>query len=131
MIGSRMREVDGLCLRIRDLLQRNNFGDVCFGVELLARECLNNAVIHGSRNDADKSIGLRLFVGREWIRLQVTDEGAGFNWRKACENQSASTTSSGRGLRLYALYAARMRFNRRGNQITLWVGKGNVKEKDD
>jgi len=130
-IPSELAQVETLCLKIRDLLQANGLGEVCFAVELLARECLNNAVIHGSRNEADKPITLCLSVGREWIRLEVTDEGPGFDWRKANQNRSGTTASTGRGLPLYAMYAERVRFNRRGNQITLWIRKLNRTGKDD
>ena len=82
-----MADVDSLCLKIRHMLQANGLRPACFPVELLARECLNNAVIHGNRNDADKSIVLRLSVGREWIRLQVSDEGPGFRLAKGASKQ--------------------------------------------
>lgn len=124
-IPSRLYEAESLCLKIRDLLKSNHPGEVCFAVELLARECLNNAVNHGNRNDADKSVLLRLWLGRKWIRLEVNDEGPGFDWRTGLESNLNTTATSGRGLHLYALYAERVRFNRRGNQITLWVGRKN------
>lgn len=130
-ISSRMPEVDSLCLKIRDLLYDNDLGEVCFAVELLARECLSNAVIHGNKGVADKSVGLSLSVGAVWIRLDVSDEGEGFDWRKARRNRSDTTASSGRGIELCALYAARVRFNRRGNQITLWIRKFEQAEKGD
>ena len=90
-----------------------------------------NALTHGNRNNAEKSIDLRIYVGRLWIRLQVGDEGPGFNWRKMRQRELDTDATSGRGLKLYAIYAVRVRFNRRGNQITLWMskksqtGKGN------
>jgi anti-anti-sigma factor len=124
-IPSRQADVEALCQKIRNLLQANDLSRACFPVELLARECLNNAVIHGNRKNADKSIALCLWVGREWIRLQVRDEGPGFAWRKTHQNRLDTTASSGRGLQLYALYAERVRFNRSGNQITLWISKKN------
>ncbi|MGA7340101.1 MAG: ATP-binding protein [Terracidiphilus sp.] len=124
-IPSLLAEADSLCLKIRSLLQANEIGAASFPVELLARECLNNAVLHGSENDAERSILLRLWLGRKWIRLEVSDQGPGFDWRNARNNGMDSSVSSGRGLHLYALYAERVRFNRRGNQITLWVGRKN------
>lgn len=130
-IPSRMAEVESLCIQVRELLQKKGLSRACFPVELLARECLNNAVLHGNRNDSDKSVLFRLWIGRERIRLQVTDEGPGFDWRKANINRSGTTSTSGRGLPLYALYAERVQFNRRGNQITLWIGKSNRTGKDD
>jgi serine/threonine-protein kinase RsbW len=126
-----MAEANSLCLNLRALLQDSGLRRPCFAVELLARECLNNAVLHGNRCNTGKSIVLRLWVGREWIRLQVSDEGPGFPWRKARKNQADTSASSGRGLQLCALYARRVRFNRRGNQITLWINKKNPTGKED
>jgi serine/threonine-protein kinase RsbW len=122
-IRSRLAEAESVCLKIRSLLQANGLGEVCFAVELLARECVNNAVIHGNGNDADKSIQVSLWLGRKWIRLEVSDEGPGFDWRTTQQNRMDTAASSGRGLHLYALYAERVRFNRRGNRITLWIGR--------
>ena len=128
-IPSRLEEIDAFCVRIRSLLNANGLERVCFPVELLARESLNNAVIHGNRKDARKSVQLSLSIGRVWIRLEVRDQGAGFPWRKVCLNRFDTAACSGRGLQLYALYAARKRFNRSGNQITLWIGKGSSQMK--
>lgn len=130
-IASRLSEVDSLCLKIRDMLYANDLGEVCFGVELLARECLSNAVIHGNKGIADKSVRLSLSVGRQWIRLQVDDEGEGFDWRKLRRRRSDANDTSGRGIELYELYAARVRFSRQGKQITLWISKLQQAGKED
>ncbi|HUA97929.1 MAG TPA: ATP-binding protein [Terracidiphilus sp.] len=122
-IPSRLGDAESLCLKIRGWLQAQGLCDRCFTVELLARECLTNAVIHGNGNAADKSVALSLSVGREWIRLTVCDEGPGFAWRKARRKRPDAALSSGRGLQLCALYAERVRFNRSGNQIALWIRK--------
>jgi serine/threonine-protein kinase RsbW len=128
-IPSRLEEAELLCLRIRKMLEKNGLSPLCFTVELLARECLANAVNHGNRNDPDKSIVFRFSIGREWIRMQVSDEGPGFAWRKAYQKRLIATKPSGRGLRLYALYAERVQFNRCGNQITLWISKKDRMER--
>ena len=114
-----MAEADLLCRKIRCLLHANGLCQVGFPVELLARECLNNAVIHGNRNDADKSIVLRLSLGREWIRLQVQRRRPGIcaGERRGKSDWIPRHGVLGRGLQLCALYAERVRFNRSGNQI--------------
>ena len=116
-------DAESLCLIVRGVLQTNGLSPYSFPIELLARECLANAVNHGNGNDAAKSIVLQLRAGRARIRLQVTDEGAGFDWQKAMQKTSSTRKTSGRGLQLYTLYAARIRFNRCGNRITLWFDK--------
>jgi len=121
-IPSRLAEVDMLCKEIRSLLVDNGLEDLSFPVELAARECLNNAVIHGNRCDASKKVALNLQIGRKWIFLRVSDEGSGFNWRKARRAPLPGDADiSGRGLSIMALYAHRITFNRRGNQVTLWL----------
>jgi serine/threonine-protein kinase RsbW len=130
-IPPRLAEAESLCLKIRGLLEENDLGKASFAVELLARECLNNAVIHGNQSRADKSILLRLWLRRNWIRLEVSDQGPGFDWRLAREGKLSITAPAGRGLMLYALYADRVRFNRSGNQITLWIGIRDRMGKDD
>ncbi|MGA3132510.1 MAG: ATP-binding protein [Terracidiphilus sp.] len=130
-IPSRMAEAELLCLKIRDRLQANDLSRHSFAVELLARECLSNAIIHGNENDDDKFIVLRLDLGREWIRLQVRDEGPGFRRRRIRENKLNSSVPSGRGLYLYELYAQRVQFNRLGNQVTLWISRMNQSGKED
>ena len=122
-IPSRSDKVESLCLKIRDLLQENGLSQYCFPTELLARECLANALNHGNENDPGKSIVLQLQVRRAWIRLRVTDDGAGFSWRRAMKKEAGTGEVSGRGLRLYVLYGERFRFNRCGNRITIWIDK--------
>jgi serine/threonine-protein kinase RsbW len=128
-IPSRMADVEVLCLKIRETLTGNDLSGLCFAVELLARECLSNAVIHGNRNNGDKTIVVSLDVGPEWIRLLVRDEGSGFPWRVARRKVPDNSVPSGRGLRLYELYAQRVQFNRPGNQVTLWISRPNSKER--
>jgi anti-sigma regulatory factor (Ser/Thr protein kinase) len=121
---SQPKEVDAVCGEIRSALMKNGMESVCFAVELTARECLNNAVSHGNAGDAARRVELELRSGRKWICLRVSDEGAGFNWRKRrMQSLPADNATFGRGLAIAAAYAERIRFNRKGNQITLWLSR--------
>jgi hypothetical protein len=97
-IPTQPEEVESPSLKIVDPIHRNCLGEVCFCVELLARESLNNVAIHRNACDADRSSELSLWVGREWMRLQASDEGSGFAWRKACQSRFDTAAPSGRGL---------------------------------
>lgn len=121
IVAPRPAEADSLCRSLRNLLNEAGLASSSFAVELLVRECLNNAVIHVNRRFADKTIRFGLQVGWKWIRLQVDDDGPGFDWRKARRRHCEVESESGRGLTLCALYAEQVRFNRCGNQITLWL----------
>jgi serine/threonine-protein kinase RsbW len=123
-VHSHLAEVDPVCRETCSLLEDNGLEAACFPVELVAREWLNNAIIHGNRRDAGKKVALNLQIGRKWIYLQIIDEGPGFNWRKARGAPLPDdTVIGGRGLPISFLYAHRITFNQRGNRVTLWLKK--------
>ncbi len=121
-IPSRLSDVDDLCCEIRCALNENGFGCVSFAVELTARECLNNAVLHGNGGDPGKQVFLDLSCTVRGVRVHVTDEGPGFDWRKVLvRGLPDGTARSGRGLAIVGRYSDRFIFNAKGNRITLWL----------
>lgn len=101
--------------RSRTLLVRQN----CFAAELLVREALTNAVVHGCLENPDKQVRcfLRLRAGR--LLIAVADDGEGFDWRKARRTQACIPDSSGRGMEILHRYANHVHFNNRGNVVTM------------
>jgi serine/threonine-protein kinase RsbW len=129
-IPSRLREVDAVCLDIRAFLVARGLVARSFNLELVARECLNNAILHGNRSASGKNVAFELVLGRLWIRLRITDQGTGFNWRKARKKPVPDAKStSGRGLPISMMYADRVRFNRCGNRIDLWFFKNRAEHR--
>ena len=122
-IPSDMTQVEGVCLAARDLLEANGLTDRVFAVDLLLREFVNNAILHGNHSDASKFVQVEVRIGWKVIALSVADEGQGFDWRSRQCRISGSTDTSGRGLEIGRLYANRIRFNRAGNRVILVVGK--------
>jgi len=123
---SALTEVDAVCFELRPLLEAAGLGGALFRIELLAREFLNNAVIHGNKAKAEKKVLFELRIGRKWILLSVADGGAGFNRRRtAAAGAARRTATCGRGLSIAAAYAARVAYNRRGNSVRIWVSKEN------
>jgi anti-sigma regulatory factor (Ser/Thr protein kinase) len=102
-------------LRAEGLLERRN----CFAAELLVREALTNAVVHGCAEDPAKKIHCRLRLRRDRLLIAVADEGAGFDWRSAREHTALESDISGRGMEIYYRYAQRVRFNDKGNAVTI------------
>jgi serine/threonine-protein kinase RsbW len=101
-----------------------------FAAELLLREALNNAVLHGCHQNPLLSFSCRLIIsGRELI-IEVSDEGTGFDWRRKLKDRPAHSDESGRGLSIYAIYANSIKFNESGNCVTL-THFFNQGEKDD
>lgn len=122
-LSSDLAEVDSVCLEIREFFTTLELKVGSFVPELLTREFLNNAVIHGNRSQTEKLVAITVKVGRKWIRIRITDEGAGFDWRKMRNTPPEDRTTESRGLPIGAIYASRITFNRKGNQVTIWLDK--------
>jgi len=125
-LPSTLSSIEPVCVELKALLEAARLGDRArFAVELLARECLSNAILHGNQGRAGALVALSVRLGPRWVRLRVGDQGPGFDWRRAMRAAAAAIgppeATSGRGLCIAALYANRVQFNRRGSQITLWL----------
>ena len=120
VIMADLDQVNQICLEMAGWMEELGIKEHIFPVQILAREALNNAVIHGNNKDQYKKISCNLSLDSDDIRIKVSDEGTGFNWRKVIESGPTPTSNeSGRGLWMYHLYADIIRFNAIGNQVEL------------
>jgi anti-sigma regulatory factor (Ser/Thr protein kinase) len=90
-----------------------------FAAELLLREALTNAVVHGCHRDPTRSIWCVLRIKSNRLTIVVEDAGQGFDWRAARSRKADISDCSGRGMEIYSCYATRFRFNDRGNRVTI------------
>jgi serine/threonine-protein kinase RsbW len=114
-----LRAVDRVCADVRRRLKPHASPADWYGVELLLREALTNAVLHGGGPGAGGRVRCEVHVGPRKARLAVADEGPGFDWRAALRADTADTATCGRGLKIYGLYADRVSFNEAGNRVVL------------
>jgi serine/threonine-protein kinase RsbW len=126
---SQIGEVSAACRQARDMLDKHQLPHCVFNVELVLRECLNNAILHGNLQDPAKTTTLKMTIGRKWICLRVADEGAGFDWRKLRRNRLTPRDCGGRGLGIILLYSHRVAHNIKGNEIAVWMNKEQTKTK--
>jgi anti-sigma regulatory factor (Ser/Thr protein kinase) len=119
-LPSKPVEVDTFCCDVRRILTDIGLSADVFPVEMLLRESLNNALIHGNCRDCEKLVRAEVRIGRKWIVLKVADEGAGFSPRKVLNALPGPEMTCGRGLAIYFLYAHRVSFNSKGNQVSFW-----------
>jgi len=90
-----------------------------FAVELLLRESLNNAVVHGCNLDSHLFFSCRMMISNREITIEVSDDGTGFDWHSKPEIPPDHLGESGRGLTIYAIYAHSISYNETGNCVTL------------
>ena len=106
-----LQALDEYSLQIKDL----------FSFELLLRESLNNAVIHGCHENPLLSFSCRLMISDHELNIEVSDEGSGFDWHGKLQAKPANLDEMGRGLLIYDLYASSVKFNESGNCVTLKI----------
>ena len=91
-----------------------------FDVELALREALENAVVHGNREDPERKVHVRCRCqpGKE-ISIVVTDQGKGFDFGKIVGNGITSDPASehGRGIQLMKAYMDDVHFERGGSEV--------------
>ena len=91
----------------------------CFATELLVREALTNAVVHGCGADPGKQVRCTLRLNDRRLFIAVEDDGHGFDWRAASSGAASFPDCSGRGIEILRRYATRVRYNDRGNVVTM------------
>ena len=122
--------VDRACLELRGFLAESEAARAGFAIELVARELLVNAVLHGNRLQREKQALVDLRIGSRWVTLRVGDKGEGFDWRKQRSRRAPSSDAThGRGLIIAGEYGARITFNRAGNSVTVWFQKPAARER--
>ena len=111
--------VDLLSLEFRRRARSRLAHRQCFLAELLIREALNNAVFHGCGADPQRDVRCRLRLRGRRLVVSVHDDGAGFDWRAAVQKPPGAAEVSGRGISILLAFATRIRFNKRGNHVTI------------
>ena len=53
--------------------------DAAFGIDMAIREAVTNAVLHGNRQDENKSVDIVLKSSPDAVEISVHDQGSGFN----------------------------------------------------
>jgi serine/threonine-protein kinase RsbW len=90
-----------------------------FSTELVLREALTNAVLHGHGTDPSQRISCVLRVKQGRLIIAIRDHGPGFDWRARWDQRAELADTNGRGMEILRQYANAVRFNPAGNSVTL------------
>jgi serine/threonine-protein kinase RsbW len=122
VIASNPDGVSVFMQRLLKLLSANSFqANDQFGIQLAVEEALVNAIKHGNQMDRNKRVHPRIVVGSKAFRIRIRDEGSGFD-PDGVPNPTDSEfleRPTGRGLWLMRHYMHTVRFNAKGNEVTL------------
>lgn len=92
-----------------------------FGVHLAVEEALVNAIKHGNKEDPAKSVHVRVQTSPVRLRVEITDEGDGFDPRLVPDPTDPSRLNipHGRGLMLIHSFMTHVQYKGRGNELVM------------
>ena len=92
-------------------------------IVLAAHEAAVNAMVHGNRLDAARTIRLEVAALEHGIEVCVADEGEGFDWRRWLRHLEtdgvAPDSPGGRGILVMVRLMDRVLYNASGNVVHL------------
>jgi serine/threonine-protein kinase RsbW len=103
-------------------LQQNQWPDRdVFAIQLAVEEAIVNAIKHGNRFDQNKMVFIHCWLSRELFRIEIADEGEGFDPDALPDPTSPERLEepTGRGVMLMRTFMNRVTYNAKGNVVTL------------
>lgn len=111
--------VDSVCERLK--IKEDYYGNVLIAVT----EAVNNAIIHGNKNNADLTVDL--FVGDKDTDFcfKVNDKGDGFDYRNLPDPTAPENIEkeNGRGIFLMRSLAEAVEFGNDGRTVCIYFSK--------
>lgn len=111
-----------LLQEILEQLEKHNWiqHDI-FSIHLAMEEALVNAIRHGNKLDTSKHVRVACRVSPELIRIEITDEGEGFDPSAVPDPTDPANIEapSGRGLMLMRSFMSRVEYNDVGNHVVM------------
>ncbi len=53
--------------------------EAAFGIDMAVREAITNAIVHGNKEDENKSVEVTFNCGDRAVQIEITDQGEGFD----------------------------------------------------
>jgi serine/threonine-protein kinase RsbW len=100
-LPSRIDTVAKAAAAVAEFLSRSGISDdAAFGIDMAVREAVTNAVIHGNREDENKTVDVTLKSSPDAVEISVHDQGPGFNPEDVPDPTAAENIlkASGRGI---------------------------------
>ncbi len=117
-------EIDRLPKFLSEAFEGINVEKNYFNMLLLAlTEAVNNAIVHGNKSEISKNVILELTVNDSKIKIDITDEGEGFDIEKIPDPTLPENLLSehGRGVYIMKHFVDEMYYTKTkgGNSLTL------------
>ena len=119
-MSAQLENIDKVCQDVEECLVDLQLDDLSFGIQLVIREALANAVKHGSQGDPTKHVDFILHKQKKRLVIKVEDEGRGFTDSPPdTTNDDNILLCCGRGLKIMNQYFDKVTYNKQGNKLEL------------
>ncbi|MHC4788542.1 MAG: ATP-binding SpoIIE family protein phosphatase, partial [Planctomycetota bacterium] len=122
VIPSLPRELPHAENAILPVLENKGYGErTIFAVKLALEEAVINAIKHGNELDDTKKVKISFSIDDDKSVFAISDEGEGFDPDEVPDPTAEDylMATSGRGIALINAYMDEVRFNEKGNEITM------------
>lgn len=100
-LPSRIETVAAAAAAVAQFVGRSGVSDdAAFGIDMAVREAVTNAVLHGNRQDENKTVEIVLKSSPDAVEISVHDQGPGFNPEDVPDPTASENLlkTSGRGI---------------------------------
>jgi len=111
--------VDAICKDVADFLSSRDLKKHIFETGLIIREAVCNGILHGCKKDPELRVQLRFELKNGKLHMVIIDEGSGWNWKSNSGKLPENVKDSGRGLYIMRHYADEVKYNDKGNRLTI------------
>lgn len=121
ILPSQLQYVDPAVTYLSDHLTRFGYTDEHCHTAVALHEAITNAMRHGNKLDVTKKVEIVLQLDAQQAVFVITDEGSGFDPASVCDPTEGENLfrECGRGLLMMRHIMDEVRYNERGNQITM------------
>ena len=121
-IGSKIGNLSIVERTIEEVIYEVGINHVNYGKILVSTlEAVNNAILHGNNGSPEKYVDIKIDCRGSELNIEVTDEGKGFEPEKVPDPTRPENieAQNGRGVFLMSRLADSVKYNEKGNTVTL------------
>lgn len=118
-ITENIRIIESFIDNAREKFKLND--DIYGNIMIAVTESVNNAIMHGNKNDRTKNVTLNLSLNKNVINFSIADEGLGFDFQNLPDPTSPENLDkpTGRGIFLMKHLSDEVNFRNKGSKVEL------------
>lgn len=118
-ISENIRIIESFIDNVKEKFNLNE--DIYGNIMIAVTESVNNAIMHGNKNNRAKNVTLSLSLNENSINFKIKDEGIGFDFQNLPDPTSPENIDkpSGRGIFLMKHLSDEVNFSNNGSLVEL------------